>query len=445
MTVANPSSSITTTTTTNIGDRATILVEFKADDGHHQVIEVRLCTGAATYRCNVSLSDVSGVFKGDASDDDDTDTTQILKLGRLLLREHAPGNAPGNNGKQVTVNSSDRSQNLTISFQYESESEISDNNGCNAKDDKSQDLFLVIQEKVVNEMKRTINRTKMEKLEGIGISYGVAIGDTLNRSLKEVETLKSGVSRWKKTAENLDRVQQENKDTLLANFTKLRNWLNEKHQTELEKLKQAHEKEKETWTAESVVTTRTAAKSKKRRRNDELDLVDPINDDNKELFEGEDALALAEGRKRSAKNKNRKAVLKANEAVDMVGVLKEGQAFDDDRKEKRMQKRKRKQQQQQQEKNQKSDSEDDNDKNNGSRDRNDKRKGIHSPPVKDNVGDDSTASVDPKRTFHAQEESKKQKVELPKVIRAPTRTTKMIVPEKNDDASTSSELSWTLK
>ena len=336
LTVANPSSSITTTTTTNIGDRATILVEFKADDGHHQVIEVRLCTGAATYRCNVSLSDVSGVFKGDASDDDDTDTTQILKLGRLLLREHAPGNAPGNNGKQVTVNSSDRSQNLTISFQYESESEISDNNGCNAKDDKSQDLFLVIQEKVVNEMKRTINRTKMEKLEGIGISYGVAIGDTLNRSLKEVETLKSGVSRWKKTAENLDRVQQENKDTLLANFTKLRNWLNEKHQTELEKLKQAHEKEKETWTAESVVTTRTAAKSKKRRRNDELDLVDPINDDNKELFEGEDA--LAEGRKRSAKNKNRKAVLKANEAVDMVGVLKEGQAFDDDRKEKRMQK-----------------------------------------------------------------------------------------------------------
>ena len=111
-----------------------------------------------------------------------------------------------------------------------------------------------------------------------------------------------------------------------------------------------------------------------------------------------------------------------------------------------MQKRKRKQQQQQQEKNQKSDSEDDNDKNNGSRDRNDKRKGIHSPPVKDNVGDDSTASVDPKRTFHAQEESKKQKEKLPKVTLAPTRTTKIIVPAiNNDDASTSSELSWTLK
>eukprot|EP00536_Pseudo-nitzschia_multiseries_P000643 jgi/Psemu1/282477/fgenesh1_pg.8_\ len=297
--------------------RAVILVEVK--DGYDQGLNIQLSTGSSAYISNISLSEVSCIFEDDPIDNQ----ARVLELGRLFLREYVP-----DDGKQEAFGKN-RTNNLTTTFQYEP----AINDGCENNDD----IVLVVQEKVVNGMTRTIYRTKMEKTDVI--SYCVSLGNTLNRSLREVEKLKNGVNQWKKTAQDITHIEQKNKNALFDNFTKLRNWMNEKHQSELHRLEETHKKEKLNWTAESIAPNVAPTKTKIPEYRKRIDLTDPIND-SKELFGRENALALAEGRKLYPKSKNRTSVLRANDAVDMVGILKEGQVYERNRKGKQEEKRK---------------------------------------------------------------------------------------------------------
>lgn len=205
----------------------------------------------------------------------------------------------------------------------------------------------------MNHMRRTVHRQTLGKTtndDGL-LSYCVTVGTALNKTLREVDTLKAGLAHWKNTAQDLGRIQQENKDALLANFTKLRNQLVEKHHTELEKRKACHEKEKEAWEEASRAAAAASYKKKLPKQKDPDE--DSLRDDfNKELIVGEDALALAEGRKLKSgstksntddnDNEIRKAVLKADEAIDMVEILRQGQAYERNRKEETIRKKKRK-------------------------------------------------------------------------------------------------------
>jgi len=247
-------------------NKGVILVEVA--DGHDQAVNIQLSVGSSAYRCNISISDLPSIFEEDETDAN----ARILRLGRLFLRESSHDNE-----KQNT--SGNRSNNLMNTFQYET----GINSGCDSND-YNDGIVLVLQEKVVNEMKRTIYQTKMEKVDNI--SYCVAVGDMLNRSLREIEKLKNGIQLWKKTVEDLNRVQQESKDTLFANFTKLRNGLNDKHQTELRELKEAKDKEKETRVTESAAPVTASTSNKMTQSRNEIDLMDPINDGKKNLWRG---------------------------------------------------------------------------------------------------------------------------------------------------------------
>jgi len=198
--------------------------------------------------------------------------------------------------------------------------------------DNNYNIVLILQEKVVNEMKRTIYQTQMEKIDVA--SYYISVGDALNKSLQEVEYLKNEVNLWKKAVKDMSDAEQKSKSTLLHNFTKLRNWMNEKHQIELCRLEQNHMNDKETWAASMRKKTTQARKS--------TDLSDPI-DDAKEVFSGGNILALAEGRQLYRERNNRASVLQANDAVDMVGILKGGRTYEINRNGNRDEKQKRRQ------------------------------------------------------------------------------------------------------
>ena len=367
---------------------AALLVECEEGDGeddHDSVLEIKLSTGTSSYGCTLSPSEITSLaFRGGDSKDgetgddedgngDEDEASKILALGRLFLRGGGDGDGDGDGDKTIHHEASPAQngfQNLTINFQYEtttnsSSSSSSSNNinnsdeGCRGKNikdsgDQRRDLVLVIHENLANGMKRTLLRRKLELLDGQKhedkISYCRAVGNALNRALSETEQLRSGRELWKKTAEDLGRMQQANKDALLANFTKLRNHMVQHHQTQLEELKRVHETEKESWAVSTATTTTIPAKKapKKRIIKQEVDLAD-------QLFAQEDALALAQGRKlgagnnKDSNNKNnsginndtarRKAVLKADEAADMVKILREGEAFQRNRNEIRKRKR----------------------------------------------------------------------------------------------------------
>ena len=312
-------------------DAATILMEFK-DDDDDPVLDIRLSTGTKTYCCSVSFPDISDVFGGnkDGGDNTNTTATRMIEFGRHFLREHptTTSDNEGNNQHEKSL-SGTKFDDIVISFEYNDTTAggIDDEEDINT----TKGINLIIREKLQHGMKKIILRSKMKEVEG-KLSYCIPIGETLNKSIDEVTKLKSQVSMWKKTAEDLDRTQQDNKDTLLANFTKLRNFLNEKYQKELEELKQLHEEEKKTWKKESSSII-TAPKKVRPKRKD-----DPVQD-YEELFEGENQIdCLAEGRKTS-KTKHRKALLK--EPIDMVGIQREEQEYNNKKSSSKSKKRKK--------------------------------------------------------------------------------------------------------
>ena len=368
---------------------AALLVECEERDGeddHDSVLAIKLSTGTSSYGCTILPSELSSLaFRGGDSktnetgdgdgDDYEDEASRIIALGRLFLRGGSDGdddddkNSPGNIHHETSP-AQNGFQNLTIHFQYETATNISgisnDNSnngdeGCrgetiNDSGDQRRDLVLVIHENLANGMKRTLLRRKLDiLLDGKHkhkLSYCRAVGNALNRALVETDQLKSGRELWKKTAEDLGRMQQVQKDALLANFTKLRNHMVQHHHAQLEELKRVHETEKESWavsTATTNATTLAKKAPKKRIIKQEVDLAD-------QLFAQEDALALAQGRKLGASNNKdksnnenhsgtnndssrRKAVLKAADAADMVKILREGEAFQRNRNEIRKRKR----------------------------------------------------------------------------------------------------------
>mmetsp|Transcript_17553 Transcript_17553/g.36060 ORF Transcript_17553/g.36060 Transcript_17553/m.36060 type:complete len:172 (-) Transcript_17553:794-1309(-) len=158
----------------------------------------------------------------------------------------------------------------------------------------------------------------------------------------------------------------------------------------------------------------------------------------KKIFGGEDALALAEGRKLYEQNKNRISVLKANEAVDMVDILKAGRAFEMNRQVKLEEKRKLRLggEGRMDSDNSKEDSR----SINKCKDRK-KHKGIHCHPLNHTTDDGgcddnySTDSVNSKGKLGSQQR-RKNKLEAPKDTLAPTRTIKgKTLSNKADDDS----------
>ena len=308
----------------NAGDRATILMEFK--DANDAVLEIRLSIGTKTYSSSVLFPDVSDIFGGNKESSDGGDTTntsttatRMIEFGRHFLRVD-PSTTSDNEGNNQDEKSSSETKfdSIIISFEYDNDNHT--NGGIDEDEENTnttKDINLIIREKLQHGMMKIILRSKMKKVVG-ELSYCIAIGETLNKAIDEVRKLKSQVSMWKKTAEDLDRTQQDNKDTLLANFTKLRNFLNEKYQKELEELKITHEEDKKTWKKESSSIVTTTKKVRPKRKDD------PVQD-YEELFEGENQIdCLAEGRK-ITKAKHRKAILK--EPIDMVGIQREEQEY----------------------------------------------------------------------------------------------------------------------
>ena len=484
-------------------DAATILMEFK-DDDDDPVLDIRLSTGTKIYCCSVSFPDISDVFGGnkDSGDNTNTTATRMIEFGRHFLREHptTTSDNEGNNQHEKSL-SGTKFDDIVISFEFNDTTAggIDDEEDINT----TKGINLIIREKLQHGMKKIILRSKMKEVEG-KLSYCIPIGETLNKSIDEVTKLKSQVSMWKKTAEDLDRTQQDNKDTLLANFTKLRNFLNEKYQEELEELKQLHEEEKKTWKKESSSII-TAPKKVRPKRKD-----DPVQD-YEELFEGENQIdCLAEGRKTS-KTKHREALLK--EPIDMVGIQREEQEYNNKKSSSKSKKRKKHKKVQQPLSSTDDDDDDDDitvDSDNCKKSSNGKKRKIHKqPPTRhneddhendddnkiiysdsdngkksrygkkrrkvkqplsaghdDNDDDDETISGDSDNGKRSSDGKKRKKVEQPLPARrddddddddgwtvrrakieipSSQTKTKAAVPAVKDDASVSSESSWKLR
>lgn len=361
-------------------NRATILVEIKNDD----VIEIRLCTGMNTYFYSITFSDISDVFGGTYENSDEDVTTAVITARMIEFGRHFLQEDPSSEGRNKDKTT--KFDNIRISFEYNVIAGVDDE-----KDD-SKDINLIIREKLQHGMMKIILRSKMKKIVE-RLSYCITIGKALSKSIEEVEKRKSQVSMWKKTTEDLDRTQQESKDTLLVNFTKLRNFLTDKHNEQLEELKKSHEEEKKSWKRKTLTTV----SAPKRLLPKPRDLLD-------EEFPGNEIDCLAEGRKITT-TKNKDAIIK--DPFDMVNLQREEQAYN---------KRKKVQQQ-------------------------------SIPSSHDD--DDSTVSGDSRWTLHREEQSTtKQKKKKSSTIEIPTtqkRTkTTAIAPELKDDASISSESSWTL-
>ena len=324
----NPSSP---TSNEDIGN-ASLLVECihneKSDENDHPVLGIKLLNGSfKSYGCTLSPSDLS-CFQGEGPSSE-----MLLALGRLLLQERSVE-------KEDTTNShGNQWQNKTTAFQYET-------NNNNNKNDDEKDLFLLVHESLSNGMKRRILRHKLERQStgrsNSGLWYALAMGDALNRSLQETQQANSGRDHWKATAQHLDKLQQQTKDTLLENFTKLRNQMVRKHQREIDELQTAHRAEKEVWEKELAAAAASATTKTKQQTAAKKAKKVPLESfgASNELFADEQVLALAQGRKVDVNhyntNKNtsgnkksppRKAVLKAEEIVDMVKIRREGMEF----------------------------------------------------------------------------------------------------------------------
>jgi hypothetical protein len=486
--------------------KAALLVE--CEDGDHDgdpVLEIKLSTGTSSYGCTISPSETFLAFRGGDSENgetgDDDEASKILALGRLFLRiggddDEDHRESPGTIHHEASP-AQNWFQNLTISFQSETT-----NNNNNISDERfhdettkncenhRRDLVLVIHENLANGMKRTILRRKLELIvdDEHELSYCRSVGDALNRALSDAEQLKSGRALWKKTAEDLGKMQQGNKDALLANFTKLRNHMVQHHQAQLEELKRVHETEKEFWAATTTTTTTNNATfpAKKAPRKHiikkEVDIAD-------QLFAQEDALALAEGRKLGASINNnnnnsgnnntarRKAVLKADEAADMVKIIREGEAFQRNRNDARKRKRQQTESNNQEDRYQlKSETGDAFDRTKHKpmavgRDRTKDGKptpslvkssnsNVRSFVVDDDIGVAATRGNPPPRgtTFRAKQNNRdmQHQTEPPAraytiapVARKSTSTESLLLASKEtsaaDDGSTSSESSWTLR
>ncbi|VEU41668.1 unnamed protein product [Pseudo-nitzschia multistriata] len=329
---------------------AAILVSVEdVRDGNHRAVAVRLSTGTAAYRCVLLPSETAAaasdcleglVSAGDGNGNSDGNSDgdgRVLALGRLLLR--GDGGSPCGHEKEDEHEDSPRTQNrnrnqhrppsdgLGLVFQSE-ERRRTPGRTPEGPDhgDGPDDVFLAIQETVANGMKRSVFRKKMEPTDVL--SYCRFAGKALNRSLEDAERTKEGMLRWKKTAETLGRVQQETKDTLLANFARLRNRAHERHRAELSELSREHRapREADSWSAPA--TTERTDPAGVHPADDEAPGPDDDHDD-QALGLG---LALAEGKRLRGEQPPRTAVLAPGESVDMVGLSRESRAFEDDRK-----------------------------------------------------------------------------------------------------------------
>lgn len=287
---------------------ATILVESKNDD-----IFIRLCTGLNTYSCCISITDVSEVFGGRKETFATiTDSDRMIEFGRHCLRNDC---LPEKSQNQIQ--SGTKFDNIHISFEY---SKIIKG----AEDDDGENVILVedvnfiIREKLQYGMMKIILHSTMKKIVG-RLSYCIAVGEALNQSISKVEELESQKSMWKKTAEDLDRTQQENKDTLLSNFTTLRNFMIEKHKKELKDLINSHDEEKKSWDKEfSAKVVATQEKSRPKRRNNDDKQYDDLLKDRSHVD------CLAEGRK-IATTKSRNAII--DQPIDFADIKRQEQAY----------------------------------------------------------------------------------------------------------------------
>ena len=295
--------------------RAILLVECSGEN-EKSVLEIKLLTNSCdSYACTLSPGDLSLFSKAETNPSD-----QARALGRLLLRAESSGDDSLAN----------EWRNKTATFQFE-----------NKNDSEHHDLYLLVHENLSNGMKRRILKEQLQRLNNGGMGYAMALGAALNQSLKEIKEQKSGRDHWKNTAETLEKLQQQSKDTLLQNFTNLRNKMLQRHQAELQELKDAHQSEKETWEM-TLEAAKQRAPPKRKKKPEALELSTT-----NELFDQNEIMALAEGRKldsghygNNATQKSpppRKAFLKADEVIDMVKIREEGLEFQN----RNLQKRKR--------------------------------------------------------------------------------------------------------
>jgi len=255
---------------------ATLLVEYTTES-----LEIKLSTSTRdSYQCTLSIADVASI-PGET-----TDSEKLLALGKLLLRENDDENG--------------LLQNLTTSFRYDESEE------------HNQNIVLVVHEILSNGMKRRLLKRKLEFL-GSGLEYAVAVGDVLNQALHEIQQLQSARDHWKTTATDLANTQQKQKDTLLTNFTTLRNKLFKQYQTDMEELK-----------AEHVKASSTSRKKQAKQKRE----PSPEHGD---LFDNEQVVALAQGRKLDA-SRPVTAKRSVRDAVDMVQIRNQGLEYQQRRK-----------------------------------------------------------------------------------------------------------------
>ncbi len=295
------------------GSRASLSVECRGEN-ENSVLDIKLLTNSCdSYACTLSPCDLSLFSKAEVSPFD-----QALALGRLLLRaENSDDDSHANEWR-----------NKTATFQFES-----------INDREHNDLYLLVHENLSNGMKRRTLKEKLQRLNNGGLGYAMALGAALNQSLEEKTEQKSGRDHWKNTAETLEKLQQQSKETLLQNFTNLRNKMFRRHQAELQELKDAHQSEKETWEI-TLAAAKQRAPAKRKKKPEALELSTT-----NELFDQNEIMALAEGRKldsghygQNATQKSpppRKTFLKADEVVDMVKIRKKGLEFQNRNHEKR--------------------------------------------------------------------------------------------------------------
>lgn len=169
------------------------------------------------------------------------------------------------------------------------------------------------------------------------IDGDVGAGKQTDTHIQTIKTLQKQVDHWKTTATTLSKLQQTEKDTLIANFTTLRNQLEARHRAAMEALRRDHEAERREWEAQlEAAGGGTDAKGRTRRpRRLPLEaLADSVRED-RELFSGEVAAALAEGRPiptdAADTERRRGPILAASDAVDMAQLLREQRAYNERR------------------------------------------------------------------------------------------------------------------
>ncbi len=262
--------------------RASLLVEF-TDDSANPNLELKLATATnGSYKCTIVISDISSCNLGEQKDSE-----KLKSLGRLLLREETDDESSDDKDSAL--------QNLTTTFQY--------------KNDDNKLVFL-IHDNLSNGMKRRILEKPLACTES-QFEYSMAVGTALNSALQQVQTLSTSRDHWKTTATDLSEMQERHTSTLLANFTKLRNTMVENHARKIAELQEAHK-----------VALKAASKKAVKREE-----APPT-----ELFDNDQVLALAQGRKfntsadadASARTTTINAKRSVLPTVDMVQIRNQG-------------------------------------------------------------------------------------------------------------------------